>query len=111
MRHIQMKSAGSVANPERLEQRQIVIESVHFLEPKFRKLVVNPGSIARVILHPVSSDALLCPGEKSKKCRAITLREVNAVVEFFSRDGQKNGHVPEVAIGDECPVGARDGGQ
>src|SRR5205823_12376177 len=45
-RQLQVKCVGSFANPERLEQSQIIIEHVHFLEAKFRKLVVNSGPIA-----------------------------------------------------------------
>ena len=37
------------------------------------------------------------------------MSEVNAVIEFFPRDGQKNADVLEIAIGDVRPVGARDG--
>src|SRR5207245_11214273 len=36
--YLQLEDTGSVANPERLEQSQIIIERVHFLEAKFRKL-------------------------------------------------------------------------
>src|SRR6266700_1047560 len=38
-RQLQLKNAGSVANPERLEQSQIIVQRVHFLEAKFCKFV------------------------------------------------------------------------
>src|SRR5207245_3039524 len=47
--YLQLEDAGSVANPERLEQSQIIIERVRLLEAKFRKLIVDVGTLALII--------------------------------------------------------------
>ena len=44
-RQFHMESAGSAADPERLQHGQIVIEGVQLFEPAFCELVVNPGPI------------------------------------------------------------------